>query len=916
MVATWIESAAKGRNAGPIRAGMWSAAVVGTHPIEDDQRVWVEVFADDLSLGRLPTYWIENKGGNSYWHAPIPPQAVGVRLHYRSVAEKAGSETAYSAYQDSIVRPNLPDRTESADLLSSATEGLVGNRRMTVRVDSRGSTYDVYFPTVGLRSSVRPKEGDLPQSRSHFRAIVGGLAVGRRLDWFTERSAWDAFQNYSGATNLLTTELAWRHGPIRVVVTDLVAMGGTLPRNADGAPSPGQYIKRFRLRNDGPEARQAIFGVYVQAEVNGGVGDVGLSWHDQDRALLAINRGHGHSNRKLARDSTIEFALALDPRGDVDCEPTGPNEAILYRWIDLPPGEPVTVDLLVSGAFTGWRGDLGTFKHWLKPALDWFRSGDLDAVEQGTAREWDEFVEPIPTLHLPRAAYAVSMRRSALAAALHVDEDEGGVAGGLDRGLSAYCWPRDAMWVGGALARIGHPGVLRDVLRWLDRVRGNGKPFLYWFQKYSIDGVPEWEAPAVDQTAMVPWSLERYYRATGDAAFVAEVWPMVEQAAAVCQGDSGGHPGLFFDEELNLVSSAGMGDQLDGRFLYSNAAVVAGLRSAARLAHALGRDEQAARFAAHAGRVWNEGVMVDVATDREGLPGLIDPETGRFLSGRRTSMLRGLWTGDPEFLADRSGIVDVNALALASPFGLLPANDARLMKTAETILRSNAARAGADGDVLGRMSYPASTRPRTGQADEARDVSCLATFWMVRYLIELGRESGQGRHWARALVMIDALLGRLGALGLLLRPGTRAQESARLSTSPGGIAWSLHAMMMETMLDLVGLEYDAVDRRVIIRPVLPGSWPHTGASRPFPCGEVGYRLERPLGGAVHRLTFEAKLSVPVTLDVSVTCPGLAELGPWRPSLDSTLPEHDPRTGRVRWSARLGPGEHHASWTWG
>jgi GH15 family glucan-1,4-alpha-glucosidase len=474
------------------------------------------------------------------------------------------------------------------------------------------------------------------------------------------------------------------------------------------------------------------------------------------------------------------------------------------------------------------------------------------------------------------------------------------------------------MWVGGALARIGHPEILRDVLRWLDRVRAGNRPFLYWFQKYSIDGVPEWETPAIDQTAMIPWSLERYYRATGDADFVAEVWPMVEQAATVCQGDSGGHPGLFFDEDLNLIHSAGMGDQLYGRFLYSNAVVVAGLRSAARLAHALGRDEQATRWAALAARIWDDGIMREVATGREGPPGLIDPETGRFLSARRTSMLRGLWTSDPEFLADRSTGVDVNTLGLASPFGLLPASHHLLMKTAETIIRSNAARVGpgADADVLARMSYPSSARPRGSRGDEPRDVSSLATFWMIRYLIELGRESGQGRHWARAVVMIDALLGRLGPLGLLLRSGGRSQESARLATTPGGIAWSLHAMMVETMLDLVGLEYDAVDRRISIRPILPGSWPHTGASRPFPCGDVAYRLERPLGGTLHRLTFEATLSKPVTLDVSITCPGLAELGPWRSSLDPTPPEFDPRTSRVRWSARLKAGEHKVSWSWG
>src|SRR5262249_62097184 len=111
----------------------------------------------------------------------------------------------------------------------------------------------------------------------------------------------------------------------------------------------------------GDQARTAVFGVYVQAEVNGGVGDLGLSWHDIDKCLLAINRGHGHANRKLARDATIEFALALDDRGAVECEPTGPNEAILFRTIELPAGQTVTVDLLVRGAFPGWRDERGNF---------------------------------------------------------------------------------------------------------------------------------------------------------------------------------------------------------------------------------------------------------------------------------------------------------------------------------------------------------------------------------------------------------------------------------------------------------------------------------------------------------------------------------------------------------------------------
>ena len=60
-----------------------------------------------------------------------------------------------------IVRPNLPDPTEIAEVDLTGAEGLVGNRSMTAHVDGRGTTFDVYFPTVGLHSDVRPAEGNL-----------------------------------------------------------------------------------------------------------------------------------------------------------------------------------------------------------------------------------------------------------------------------------------------------------------------------------------------------------------------------------------------------------------------------------------------------------------------------------------------------------------------------------------------------------------------------------------------------------------------------------------------------------------------------------------------------------------------------------------------------------------------------------
>ena len=913
MLATWIEAAAKGRHGGQVRAGMWSSVVVGTHPIEADQEVSIELNVDDQAIGPLPAFWVENKGVNSLWHVPIPPQAVNVRLHYRARASCRG-ESATSPFQDTIVRPNLPDRTETSEAVPPSPEGLVGNRMMTARVDSRGATHDVYFPTVGLHSDVRPAEGELPQSRSHFRAIVGGLAVGRRLDWFGERLAWGAFQHYQGATNLLTTELRWRHGPIRVLATDFVAMGPCLPRTAGGTETPGQYIKRFRVVNDGTEPTSAVFGAYVQAEVNGGIGEPGLSWHDQDRTLLATNRGHGHVNRKLARDATVEFAIALDDRGEVQCEPTGPNEAILLRKLELPAGGSVCVDLLVSGAFTGWRGDPGTFQHWLKPALAWFRSADLDAVEQASAQEWDAFVEPLPSPHFPKPTYAVSLRRSALAAALHVDEQWGAIASGFDRGISAYCWPREALWTGDAMSRAGHPEVGRKALQWLGSVRGQTRAYAYWFQKYTIDGQPEWETPAIDQTAMIPRGVERYYRKTGDLDFVGQCWPMVERAAGVCFGASG-HPGLRWVEDLSLVSSAGVWDSRFGAFLYSNAATVAGLRAAARLARLLDREPHAARWDERARRIWEEGILRESTADGQG-PGLVDHATGRFLEGRRLSMVRGWWTDRPERTLERSTGLDISMLGLVVPFDLLPASDPRVRATAEAIYKGNAI--AGDANFFARWSPDGSAPGHNGLPGEghAHDLSSLATLWMARYLIRLGRETGEGRIWNLTLSILDALLARLGPLGLSIRSTPRGGDSGRPGLGANSGVWGLQTMLIETMLDLAGLDYDAPDRRITLDPALPGAWPHVGLTQKFPCGEATYRLERPIGGSVHRLSFQARLDHPATLAVGVTCPGLVRLGPWQSRPETPPPAHHPASGRLEWSVDLPAGESAWEWTWG
>ena len=118
------------RNSGEGPAGRPgpSGDVVGrrhrTHPVQDHQRAWLELSADDCRSASCRPTGSRTRRGNSFWHAPVPPQGVGVRLHYRADRRAAmGGERAQSTYQDTIVRPNLPDRTESAESLAARSRG-------------------------------------------------------------------------------------------------------------------------------------------------------------------------------------------------------------------------------------------------------------------------------------------------------------------------------------------------------------------------------------------------------------------------------------------------------------------------------------------------------------------------------------------------------------------------------------------------------------------------------------------------------------------------------------------------------------------------------------------------------------------------------------------------------------------------
>jgi hypothetical protein len=238
-----------------------------------------------------------------------------------------------------------------------------------------------------------------------------------------------------------------------------------------------------------------------------------------------------------------------------------------------------------------------------------------------------------------------------------------------------------------------------------------------------------------------------------------------------------------------------------------------------------------------------------------------------------------------------------------------------MQATAEAILKHNVA----DGapHALTRWGIdPAHPDTRSSPSESHQhEPSSLATLWMARYLIQLGRETGEGSVWTKALAFLDDVLARLCPLGLALRPGGRRNEDGSFRPSPVPGVWGLHAMLIETLLDLAGFDYDVQARKLILDPVLPPAWPQIGLSQPLRCGEVGYHLQR-VGGIGHTLTVAARLDHAVMLNVGVTCPGTRALGAWQARPATVTPEFDSASGRATWSIELPAGESTCEWSWG
>jgi glucoamylase len=158
-----------------------------------------------------------------------------------------------------------------------------------------------------------------------------------------------------------------------------------------------------------------------------------------------------------------------------------------------------------------------------------------------------------------------------------------------------FCWPRDASWVIAAFAATGHHAEALSVLKFLQKAQKNDGT---WEARYHlIDATPvadgrRWQ---LDGNGWVPWATWFWYTSHPDPSDAGReelqaVWPMVRDAAdyAASSLDEHGLPPASPDYWEISTDQPNIG---------TAAPLLAGLRSAADLARAMGEDPSASRWA-------------------------------------------------------------------------------------------------------------------------------------------------------------------------------------------------------------------------------------------------------------------------------------------------------------------------------
>lgn len=493
---------------------------------------------------------------------------------------------------------------------------------------------------------------------------LGELRLGVRIDgevaWFDD-PALEHRQRYDGDADVLMTEVI---GPQigRVVLTDVVAPErrgpSVLVRHLDGLPGP--------------------LVVFVRPSLAGTVSQGG-GYLDPTTGALVFHR----RDRVLAVGVDVASACHLGERhrgpgalADLDRPGTG---GVVHGEVDgVLVAEAATAQATVAVVCARDRAAASAR---VATVLDQGAHAVQDARRAEDATCLATAPEP-----LVDGEVAALYRRSLLAFRAVSDRATGGVVAGpeADPGFArsggyGFVWARDLAFILLAHLAADRRDLAHGALTWLAGAQGDDG---LWLQRNWTDGTlaPSW-GTQLDETGAVLVAYEAACRSFDDPAWDERLWPSAARAADALVE--------VLDPRTGLPApSMDLWEERVGLHAYTAAATCAGLRSAAALADRCGQSGSAERWRAAA-----DWVATGIDTH------LWSEEHGRFLRSIEVARedAAGAPTGPvydllpthpgvrPRSVAPIDPTVDVSLLGLTYPFGVIAADDPRMVATLDAV---------------------------------------------------------------------------------------------------------------------------------------------------------------------------------------------------------------------------------------
>ncbi|XEC94647.1 glycoside hydrolase family 15 protein [Paenibacillus tarimensis] len=540
-------------------------------------------------------------------------------------------------------------------------DAVIGNSKFLASLGSNGRMYRMWWPNI-----------DFPQ---HVDVIRSGIRLGGAVTWFDdEEDGWKQDAAYTDRTNIIEVSSYSERYPVSVKLTTFAV------------PGEDFIVRHYAFTNTSSEsAIDSEFVLYSSFRIAENQLYNSTMFDENRDALAHFRREYffmlGSSNvctKFQAGGSAWEKVLEGQLNGnEIDMAGDG-----AMSWnIQLPPGGSSDITVYIAAGHS--REEAGE-------VLARAKTKGIENWLEATTSYWHSFLAGTVPCPIDNEAVRRLYERSLLTMKLMSDEQTGTViaAPEFDEHFSrcggyAYSWGRDAAFIATAMDRSGLTSLSEKFYDWsLSAQDKDGS----WQQRHYHDGrlAPSWGLQ-IDEGASLLWGMWQHFERTGNTEFAARMWPAVQAGAGFLLS--------FIDPETGLpLPSKDLWEERTAEHVYSAAAVFGGLKASAAFAAHHGDKALTEKWDAAAEAIrssllrscWNEekqsfyrGLKLQVSEEA------YSEAAAQSLPVRSCTTSKGYVRYELFY----DPIVDISLIGLSVPFGVLPADDPRMEKTADTIER-------------------------------------------------------------------------------------------------------------------------------------------------------------------------------------------------------------------------------------